>query len=70
MQKILLTIGATLLLHSCSQVEQDLKKVDINKIEQVVEDAVEEIAEEVIKNETGIEINLKKEVQVNVEKKS
>jgi hypothetical protein len=69
MHKYLLAIGATLLLHSCAQVEEDIKKIDLNKLEQIVEEAVEDVAEEVIKDQTGVQINLKKDVQLNVEKK-
>jgi hypothetical protein len=58
MKKILFLIGATLLLHSCTELKNDLKKVDTNKVEQVAENAAEEILEEVIKAETGIDLNL------------
>lgn len=53
MLKIMLLIGATLLFHSCTQINKEVGLKDDNPIEQAVEG--------LIKDETGLDVDLSPE---------
>lgn len=61
MQKILLMIGVTLLLPSCSNLNKEVGLKDDNDVEQRIEKLIED--------KTGIKVDLTPEVPENKEKK-
>lgn len=60
MLKTMLLIGATLLLHSCSDFNKEIGLKDDNPLEQAVE--------QIIKDETGMDVDFTPEVKEEVKK--